>query len=427
MIGKSFFGLAKPRIEYRSFQQILPAPEQMSMPQKVTLLIDTPFDRKDEKSLKKGDSVKTGQRLSVSGEDDTYVISTVTGTVSTLSNHMGDFGRSYTAVSIEVAEIEEVDDQFETVSQTISLENALKFLTSVPGKPPLKLFLDPEKPIRTIVICGVDKDLLIGTNRYVIQSEIDAIVSGIDVLKQISGVKDLIIAVSEGVIQGYGHIGATVKSVDAAYPAALPQMMMQSILGRVTPAGKKCEDLGVGFFSAEAVASIGRAFKSGRIPVTKTVTCIKKDGSQTLIAARIGTPVGEICKALNIDLKDKDRIIFGGPMTGSAVYSLDYPIQPDTDAVVVQDSGDITAYSDYPCINCGECIRICPVNIPINMLVRFLEAGHYEEGADQYDLNACIECGLCSFVCVSRIPIFQYIRLAKHELDRNNLAEATNV
>ena len=63
----------------------------------------------------------------------------------------------------------------------------------------------------------------------------------------------------------------------------------------------------------------------------------------------------------------------------------------------------------------------------VNMLVRFLEAGQYQEAADNYDLNSCIDCGLCSYVCVSKIPIFQYIRLAKYELNRATTAEATDV
>mgnify|MGYP001811919786 CR=1 FL=1 len=58
------------------------------------------------------------------------------------------------------------------------------------------------------------------------------------------------------------------------------------------------------------------------------------------------------------------------------------------------------------------------------MLVRFLEAGQYEDAADEYDLLSCVDCGLCSFVCVSRIPIYQYIKLAKYELNRAKDAEA---
>jgi electron transport complex protein RnfC len=201
---------------------------------------------------------------------------------------------------------------------------------------------------------------------------------------------------------------------------------MKDMLGKVVPAGKSPEDIGVCFISAEAVASIGNAFNSGQIPVTKIFTLVKKDGSKSLVSARIGTPASDIFKAFNITLNENDRIIFGGPMTGSSVYSEDHPIQPDTDAIIVQDRDDIPVISDYPCTNCGDCIRVCPANIQIDMLVRFLEAGQYQEAADQYDLYSCIECGLCSYVCVSGMPIFQYIRSAKYELGRANTAEATN-
>jgi Na+-translocating ferredoxin:NAD+ oxidoreductase subunit C len=113
-------------------------------------------------------------------------------------------------------------------------------------------------------------------------------------------------------------------------------------------------------------------------------------------------------------------------MRGSAIYSLDQPVLPDTDAVMVLDRAKAAYSSDYPCINCGNCVRACPAQMAVNMLVRFLEAGHYQEAADSYDLYSCIECGLCSYVCVSKIPIFQYIILAKYELNRSITAEATD-
>ena len=61
------------------------------------------------------------------------------------------------------------------------------------------------------------------------------------------------------------------------------------------------------------------------------------------------------------------------------------------------------------------------------MLVRFLEAGQYQEAADEYDLLSCVDCGLCSFFCVAQIPIFQYIRLGKHGLARIQQVEESNV
>jgi electron transport complex protein RnfC len=113
-------------------------------------------------------------------------------------------------------------------------------------------------------------------------------------------------------------------------------------------------------------------------------------------------------------------------MRGVATYSEELPVEPDTDGIVVQSDAGSAQVTDYPCVNCGECVRICPVKIPVNMLVRFLEAGLYEDARALYDLDCCIECGLCSYVCISRIPIFQYIRLGKYELSLMEIAEEAN-
>jgi electron transport complex protein RnfC len=86
------------------------------------------------------------------------------------------------------------------------------------------------------------------------------------------------------------------------------------------------------------------------------------------------------------------------------------------DMIIIQDRDSIPELSDNACVNCGRCIQICPAKIPVNLLVRYLEADLYEEAFDQFDLGSCIECGLCAYVCLARIPLYQYIRLGKHEL-----------
>ncbi len=424
MIKRSFIGLLKPRLEYGSVADT-PSLKQIPTPKEITLLSNCPFDKKNLLFKKKA-TVKTGQKLLLYKESDEYVVSSVTGQVSSISSYTGDFGRSYTAITIEVADDEEIDDEFKDISKDASLETIKNFLAFAPGNPPVKLFSDKDKSINTIVVCCADSDLLITTNRYIVKSDIDAIKNGLSILKAASRVNDIIMVASQNQMHELSTTGEKVKQVNDTYPSALPHLIMKDILGKVVPAGKNPEDIGVCFISAEAVASIGNAFNSGQLPVTKTFTLVNKDGSKSLVSARIGTPASDIFTALNITLNENDRIIFGGPMTGSSVYSEDHPVQPDTDAIIVQDRDDIPVISDYPCTNCGECIRICPANIQINLLVRFLETGQYQEAADQYDLYSCIECGLCSYVCVSGMPIFQYIRSAKYELDRANTAEATN-
>ncbi|MDX2496430.1 MAG: 4Fe-4S dicluster domain-containing protein [Desulfobacterales bacterium] len=426
MIKRSFIGLTKPILKYEALDVKTPEPTIIQEPKKVSLLIDRTYGFKDTILLKSGDTVKTGQKLSVSENSDAYVISTVTGKISSIETLAGDYGKTFTSVSIEVDENEEIDDQFKTLAADPTLDSAGNFLSGVPGKPSFKIFSDPEKPINTIIVNGVDRDLLVGTNQYVIKSDIDAVKNGVRILKKITGIDNILIAVPQNMMQDAIGGGAQVVTVDSEYPATLPAMMMQSILGQILPAGQSCEDMGVCFLSAEAVASIGTAFEEGRIPSTKTVTFINKDGVKSLASVKIGTPVRDIINAFGVTLNEKDRLISGGPMTGATLYSENFPVLADTDAIMIQDRDNIPFISDYPCINCGECVRACPANVPVNMLVRFLEAGQYEEAADQYDLYSCIECGLCSYVCVSKMPVFHYIKLAKYELGRTTSAEATN-
>lgn len=419
MIKRSFFGLAKPRFVYESLDSPM-TPERIPTPRKATLHFDQPLERRDALLLNHGDKVKTGQKLVLTEDSKEYIISPVTGVVSTVSAFIGDFGAARTALTIDVAEEEEIDGEFSDVSGDVSLETAARFLQGLPGNPPFQALADPQTKIDTIVVTGLDPDLLVATHQNIVQSNVSPIDRGISILKDITHAKYVVIALPKNLVKRAGGVGgasgAEIRVISEDYPAALPPFIMKEVLGKVVPAGKTSTDMGVAFFTAEAVVGVTRAFETGKIPVTKTLTVIKKDLSRMIVEARIGTPLRDIFAICGATLNDRDRIILGGPMTGAAIYTEDYPVGPETDAVMVQDSGAVSLVSDSPCINCGECIRMCPADIPVNMLVRFCEARQYEAAADEYDLYACIECGLCTFVCPSRIPIFQYIRLAKYEL-----------
>ena len=426
MLKKYFFGWSVPRIEYEVLPAQVPEPDQIAASNAVTLLHPKSNQQNLPALYRVGDMVNTGQKISLFADDPAYVIATATGRITSISPFTGDYGKSYLAITIKIAEDEVVDNEFETIVQNPTLEGAIGFLNFAPGMPPLSIFADPQEDIKTIVINGIDSDLLIGTNQFIIKSRLNAVKRGIQALKSITGIENIILTVAGETLQGYGHLGVDVKAVNINYPSALPQLIMKDVLGQILPAGQRCEDLGVCFFSAEAVASLGAAFNGGGIPLTKVITLINKDYSQKLIEARIGTPLKDILNKYGLSVNEKDRIIFGGPMRGLAIYSLEHPIQADTDAIMILDQSEAAYASDYPCVNCGECVRTCPADIQVNLLVRFLEAGQYEEGADYYDLLSCVDCGLCSYVCISKIPIFQYIKLAKYELKRAHTAEAAN-
>lgn len=416
---RSFFGFIKPKLTYEPIADTQAEPVYIQAPQKTRFLLDTPVDRSGDLTLSVGDQVKNGQRIQVAADAKDYALASKVGKITDISPFIGMMQAKMTAVTVAVdAEANKaVDDEFKEQSQTPSLEVAQRFLHALPGKPDFSPFFDSDKQIKAIVVLGVDRDLLSITNQFFVKTGIESIKTGIDILRKITGIHNVVLAVPESLVQVAGASGAGVKTVDSEYPAAHPQLIVRHVLADEIKVGDADGNADVAFFSAEAVSAMGAAFNTGQLPMNKLITLISKNGNKRLVCATIGTPLRDILNRFNETVQDGDRVIFGGPMTGVSVYTLDHPVQPDTDTIMIQDRTQIPERLDVACINCGECVRICPVNIPVNVLVRLLEAEHYEEAEANAELGACIECGLCEFVCESRIPIFQHIKLAKHSLE----------
>ena len=426
MIRRPFFHVSTPGLKYpKTDVGTVNAIREIPRPRKVSLLL-SPDLKREELLIKVGDGVKTGQRLKLSDGAKDYLISTVTGTLSEISEYKGYMGRIYPSVTIEVPGEDEWDDGFGTADETPDSEKAVAFFDYLPGKPDFTTLSSVQCAINAIVIKGFDSDLLVSTNQLVVKTECERLTEGIEHLKKITHVSRVFIVVPPELADLAEETGVPVYPVKQVYPDTLPQIITKKIFGREVPPGNNCEDMGIGFINAETVAALTTAFSEGKIPVDKIVTVINKEGVCEAVRARIGTPVKDIFNALDIEVAHGDQIIFGGPMTGTAVYSQDMPVLPDTDAVMIQDSARIVTGSDNQCVNCGECVRACPAGVPVNMLVRLLGNGLYEEAAEEYDLFSCIECGLCSYVCIAQIPVFHYIMLGKYEFDRIKKAEEFN-
>ncbi len=427
MIKRPFFSLGKPKLKYpvddTQEQDVI---KVIPIPDRVTFFLEDPYERDEGLLIEPGDKIKTGQKLKLTEDDKDYVISSVTGTIAGISQYKGYLGKTYAAISIDTADEEQWDEKFKEDCQKPTLENSLEFLGYLPGDTGFIPILENHSPLNTIIVNGIDKDILVSTNQFIVQTETENLENGIEYLREITGAGEVMITVPPELASQAGETGADVKVIEPNYPNTLPEIIMKSILGKTLPGDKTWEEAGVGFINAEAVVGISNAFTKGQIPVSKLLTVIKKDYTTVHVRARVGTHIKEILEALDIETHHSDQLVLGGPMAGHALYSEDLPILSDTDAIMVHDKNNVVSPSDCHCINCGECVRACPARIPINMLIRVLENDLYEEAAREYDLLSCIECGLCSYVCPARIPIFQYIMLGKYEFARIETVEESN-
>lgn len=103
-------------------------------------------------------------------------------------------------------------------------------------------------------------------------------------------------------------------------------------------------------------------------------------------------------------------------MTGMAQYDMEVPITADIPAVLFLGRQEITLSGDYrECINCGMCVKVCPVNLVPGVLSMYCSNDKFEK-AESEGLLSCIECGCCDYVCPSRRPLVHLFRHAKHQL-----------
>lgn len=362
-----------------------------------------------------GGTVKIGQRLFLDSLDKGYCLSAQAGRITASSQLTGTFGQRLVAISISTAEdLQEYDEEFRDACRNPTLEKASHFFRALPGKPDFLPLTDPRQQIERLVILGIDDDVQGCSNSFFIKHHIDLLLAGITLLKQISGLSESWLFVPDCLESSVPASSSTVRTVSAGYPEANKKVIRKRICRELSipVSDDRCV-----FFSAEAVCALTAVCSNdARIP-GKIFTFIGKSGERSLVSTPLGTPIREILRYFKETLHEGDRLVIGGPMKGTAVFSADFPVSSSTNAIMVQDRRDIVEAEDVACVNCGACVRVCPADIQVNMLIRVLEVGEYEEAASRYNLFSCIDCGLCSYVCEARIAVFQHIRIAKTALN----------
>ncbi len=288
-----------------------------------------------------------------------------------------------------------------------------------------KLTVPPEHKIHTLIVNGCEcEPYLTCDHRLMLEYPADLMV-GIRLAMRAIGAERAIIGIEDNKLDAAAAIRQclpadgriSVQVVPTKYPQGAEKMLIKSVLGVEVPPGKLPMHVGVVVNNVGTLAQLGQLLPAGQGLTERVVTVtgpgIKKPGDYWV---PLGTPMRTVLAWAGVNEVSEREIILGGPMMGQAVASLDVPVTKGVSGILVFDRLQIDEDSHrktYPCIKCGECVKVCPMGLNPSMLGMLAAQSEYEEMGSTYHLGDCFECGCCTYVCPSHIPLVQQFRVAK--------------
>ena len=290
----------------------------------------------------------------------------------------------------------------------------------------VKLAPPRDLAVETIILNGAECEPYLTTDHRIMVEYPERVHLGARIMMRVLGAKRVVIGVERNKPDAIAalertrptDIDVTVLPLTVKYPQGAEKMLIKTITGREVPSGKLPVSLGVVVQNVGSAASIAEIFDTG-LPLVERIVTMTGPGVRrpANLIVPVGTKLRDLIAECGGLTDDAGEIVFGGPMMGAAVASLDTPVVKGTTGIVVLAKAQTRKEATFPCIHCGRCLEACPVFLNPSMLGDYARVQRYEE-MEALHLADCMLCGSCSYVCPSNIPLAQMFAASKTALRR---------
>ncbi len=408
--------------------------EELPYPEKVIIPLSQHTGSPAKPVVKKGDNVTEGDVIGeATGFISSYIHSSISGKVVSIEKYRLISGFSSLAVTIESdgkmqkREFKGNDWLSLSPSQIIDIvrKAGIVGLGGAAFPTSVKLSIPPGKKAEIVILNGCECEPFLTCDYRTLKEETPEVLEGLQIICKTVGVKkayigleenksDLIPLIEDHLKNLKIKLDVGIKILPTKYPQGSEKHLIKSITGKEVPSGGLPIDIGCVVFNVQTAFAVKKAVCDG-IPLTERVITVSGLVEKPRnLRVRIGTLITDIISFCNIKLTEEKKVVVGGPMMGIEI--------PDTDVPVVKGTGGILILPKEflpdgiePCIRCGKCIGVCPMNLSPAEISRYAEYENWEM-CERLGVNDCIECGCCSYICPSKRPLVELFKWAKSEI-----------
>ncbi len=441
MFGRTSFrgGIHPPLYRERTAQSPI---EPLPPPSKVIINLLQHAGTAAHPIVKSGDRVRIGQMIGEpSGPVCAPVHASVCGKVLTIGKFPCPDGQQRPAIEIEndnsneMVEMQPIvkswrEAAFGELIQAIADAGVVG--TGGDAVPThVKLSLPSDKRIKTVIVNGVEDEPFITADSRLMVEKTEDILTGSLIVKKIIGAQRVVFAFGTLQHRPIARLSEVLKKQSLSdvsicrckqkYPQGAEKLLTLVIEKKFVPSGGAPSDIGCIVLNVATVHAVFNAVCSG-IPLYQRVVTVSGPAIRRPknLLVPIGTPLRQAIDFCEIDMEKVNTVVMGGAMTGCAQSDLDVSVQKTTSGIIAFDQGDDHA-SRSCCINCGNCVKICPMRLVPSFLAKFV--GNNKLGdAVSWGIADCIECGSCAYVCPSKINLVHFMKLGKYLVGQNTAA-----
>lgn len=410
--------------------------ERAVEPEVVTIPLHQHTGAPCEPLVKPGDEVKVGQKI---GQSDAFVSapvhSSVSGKVKSITPMAIPTGLTVNCVVIE-------SDGENQVHESVKSRGNLEELSSKEiidiikeagitgmggaGFPTyVKLSPPSDKKIDTIIINGAECEPYLTADHKLMLNEAEKIVFGVKAIMKAVNVENAIIAIENNkpdaikLLEKASENEANIKvaSLKVKYPQGDEKRLISATLGRAVPSGGLPMDVGAIVCNVSTTKAIADAVLEGK-PLYERIVTVTGNGIKEPknLIAKIGTPFKDlIAQCGGFNEGSPGKIVMGGPMMGISQFTIDVPVIKGSGGILVLTEEEAKPVPMGPCIKCGKCVEVCPVNLQPLYLSSYSLKDKFDKAEELHALD-CVECGGCSYICPAKRPLVESIRVAKREI-----------